>query len=272
MRNENMKIALVNFCYSKDEKLLSLALHAIPRLRAQGHEITCHVFDDAASPLSSIPDGVAYSRTDYDRKGNLNGRANVDGMLAVFESIAAQDDFDWLVKFDSDTFINNFDWLLNIDKEKISMVGTTDADKPNYIFGPCYALSKAGIAEARRILEDPIFAERIARMVTFEDKFFSRLLTGSNTLREIKYLARNDIDDCDGLYCDFRWQQTPTKDYRQCNDFSKMATKYAVSFKANMHNRTEAMCNLYRRIAEIRMGNYVKFIEENGNESSATQD
>ena len=134
--DHKMKTAIIIYTFRGDAACLGACLASLDRLRAQGHDLAVLVADDARNPLPYPPAGVDYIRTDFERRGNLNGRVCVAGMLSLMHAHAVQSGADCLVKLDCDTVINSLDW---IDLTQ-TMSGWQLAPDKDYCSGMCYAI------------------------------------------------------------------------------------------------------------------------------------
>jgi len=65
-------------------------------------------------PMQSIPENVIYTKTAFNRNGNLNGKECLIGMMHEYENIFCYDNYDWCIKIDPDVYVNHLDWLNNI--------------------------------------------------------------------------------------------------------------------------------------------------------------
>lgn len=152
------------FTYEKDAPLLPLCLsHAV----AHGRVV---VVDQADAPATNEAEALAlgaaeYTRTSWDRGGNLNGAACVRGML---ETYAAHGTDEWVMQVDSNLLLFRPEVLLE-GTEAFDMVGQcsgrTDAARAK---SPLHWVSGGGMLLRRRMLapmlarlEDPKIVERI---------------------------------------------------------------------------------------------------------------
>lgn len=167
-----MNIAVVYFSYGGDELLLRQALRAIPHLRAYGDTVEVFLADDAAAPLSEVPEGVHYLPTSFNRCGNLNGAECICGMAQIYAHILKCGRFDWVIKTDCDTYINNLHWLRNLKPSDCLFAGTAHCN--DYPAGPCYAISAAGIGKVNDLLSDSVWRGKAQRGYC-EDRVFFHL-------------------------------------------------------------------------------------------------
>lgn len=131
-----MKTAIIIYTFRGDAACLGACLTALDRLRGQGHDLAVLVADDARNPLPYPPAGVDYIRTDFERRGNLNGRVCVSSMLQLMHAHAVQSGADCLVKLDCDTVVNSLDWI----DLTATMSGWQLAEDKDYCSGMCYAI------------------------------------------------------------------------------------------------------------------------------------
>ena len=140
-----MKIAFVNFTYSKDVELVKQMIRGIDRLWRlyPEHEITLSIYDDSNNPAGNIFDTKVsgfYTATTFNRNGNLNGLEAIYGILDSYKDTKTRTGCDWVVKVDSDTYVSNLEWLLSSDHEKTSAVYSA-FHNPVTPIGSCYAIS-----------------------------------------------------------------------------------------------------------------------------------
>lgn len=242
-----MNIALVFFTYEADAPLLSLAVQAAPRLRAQGHEVTVYVFDEAEHPLATVPEGVQYVRTTFDRCGNLNGLECITGMAAIFAELSTK--HTWIVKADCDTFVNHLRWLEGIDPATVPMVGTVYVNK--HASGACYAISGHAAPQFVAMLGTPIWQGRADRCHC-EDRFFWNAALhgiGGNVVHDG---AGNPVAP---THLHHDWLASLQ------HSFAKLATAAAVDFKRCRWNTHPSTWLQDREAAIARMQKYVNFVQ-----------
>lgn len=152
-----MRVALVFFTYAGDAELLAEAVKAVPGLRARGDTVDVWVVDDAAAPLpvEAVPEGVEYVRSEFARRGNLNGAECVQGMAEVYAGIFRRGGYRWVVKCDCDTWVNSLEWLRRVDAARHSVVGTIHVR--DYVSGACYALSRWAVERVAEALRKPLW-------------------------------------------------------------------------------------------------------------------
>ena len=121
--NDSIKYTIVVFCYRGEEELLPMTLSqakaAIPNSRI-------HLFDDSKDPLRASQVellksalGCTYTKTEFDRKVNLNGKecvvGELDCMLKAMDTDSNTDGF--VIKMDPDTIVLRFNLVQEaIDK------------------------------------------------------------------------------------------------------------------------------------------------------------
>ena len=254
-----MKIALCYFTYKLDTALFTQSLRSVARLKEARPDVTVdvYVYDDGANPMSEIPEWVKYTITTWDRKGNLNGIENLEGMLGVF---LAHKDYDWVVKSDCDTYINDWEWLDGIDAKKYAKVGIYNYCQ--FQHGCLYAFSPAGIAAVKETLEREGIRERIARGNCCEDVVFS-VLADMAHMPDVRYnIHGNCLGACRGGYQDFTWDGPVKHDRLDNPDPEKMLTHMSVTFKRNSHLRNAEERIIDRAEALQRMTAYANWVDE----------
>lgn len=242
-----MNIALVFFTYEADAPLLSLAVQAAPRLRAQGHQVTVYVFDEAEHPLATVPEGVQYTRTIFNRCGNLNGLECITGMASIFAELATK--HTWIVKADCDTFVNQLQWLDDVDPATVPMVGTVHVNK--HASGACYAISGHAAPRLAAMLGAPIWQGRADRCHC-EDRFFwNAALHGIGGA-----LGRDGAGNpVAPTHLHHDWLASPQ------HEFAELATAAAVDFKRCRWNTHPSTWQNDREAAISRMQKYVNFVQ-----------
>ncbi len=138
-----MKTAIIIFTFGGDAACLGACLTALDRLRDQGHDLAVLVADDSRNPLPYPPAGIEYIRTDFERRGNLNGRVCVASMLQLMRDFAHRTGADCVVKLDCDTVVNSLDW---IDLTQ-TMSGWQLAEDKDYCSGMCYAIRAEALGD-----------------------------------------------------------------------------------------------------------------------------
>lgn len=117
------------------------AAYAGRALRGAGVRVVLAV--DAKDPLPAI-EGCEVVATDFDRRGNLNGKPCVEGMLRLMDEQAAAAD-PWVLKVDSDTLCCSLRWLEGRTEDA---VGLWHPGKRGF-FGLCYALRRSSLPRLR---------------------------------------------------------------------------------------------------------------------------
>lgn len=167
-----MRIAIAFFSYAVDEDLLRLAVQGAKRLQGRnGCTIDIYVYDQDDRPLSAPPEGVEYTRTTFNRGGNLNGLECVEAMAAIYAALGMY--YDWIIKADSDAMIRDLEWVLAFDPAATSMVGSSYREQ-KHIHGSCYAVSADGAQAMLQALTNPQHREDITR-IRCEDASFTFL-------------------------------------------------------------------------------------------------
>lgn len=242
-----MNVALVFFTYEADAPLLALAVQAAPRLRAQGHEVTVYVYDEAEHPLATVPEGVQYTRTIFNRAGNLNGLECITGMASIFAELATR--HTWIVKADCDTFVNHLHWLEGVDPATVPMVGTVHVNK--HASGACYAISAQAAPRMAAMLGTPIWQGRAERFHC-EDRFFWNAALHGIGGAQGRDGAGNP---CCPSHLHHDWMACPQ------HEFAELATAAAVDFKRCRWNTHPSTWQNDREAAIARMQKYVNFVQ-----------
>ena len=139
-------ISATIFSYPPD--YLSTA-YAARALRRCGVRVVVAI--DRADP-ELVLDGCEVIRTSFPRRGNLNGKACVEGILATLEANARPED-QWALKVDADALPLRMGWLEGRSEE---MVGMCHPGKHLH-YGFCYAIRRdalPALRERARGLED----------------------------------------------------------------------------------------------------------------------
>lgn len=96
----------VSFTHAPDGPLFHLAASRILELDP---DATIVAVTEDASPLppACLPPGVIQRSSTFDRAGNLNGLACIEGMLRTMADLCLEFDSTHIVKFDADLWANN---------------------------------------------------------------------------------------------------------------------------------------------------------------------
>lgn len=256
-----MKLALCYFTFSKDAPLLTQSLRSVARLRNLRPDVESdvYIFDDGASPMDAPPDGVVYTQTHWNRRGNLNGVENLYAMLATYQAVAAKADYDFILKVDCDTYINDWAWLDDVDLEQTVNVGMFNTQY--FAHGCLYAFTQAGLAAIAALAQRDAIHRRIASGYACEDLVFGVLasMTGMQTKRLNNHY--NVLGRGRGGYQDFEWTGHEAVPRLENPDPEQMATHMSVTFKRNSHYRSPAERALDRADALTRMTAYADWVD-----------
>ena len=247
-----MKVAIAFFSYSGDELLLRQALRAIPHLRAFGDSIDVFIVDDAAAPLSIIPDGVHYIPTTFNRRGNLNGVECICGMAQSYAKILQYGAYDWLIKKDCDTYINDLHWLRALSPTECLYAGTVHAH--DYPAGPCYAISAAGVRGVNDLLRSPVWQGKAKRGYC-EDRVFYHLARHCGNVHVI--VPHTSEPTAGALYHDW----TAGEECAPRCHLSELLTPYAIDFKTCRWNSHPSTWQAHKTAALSRLTAYADLRE-----------
>lgn len=107
------KVAFVWFTFDGDADCLLTSVESVRRMH--GAEVPICLYDDAAHPLSQevvrLVRPTVYEQTDFNRQGNLNGKACILGMLNCLQGAGRVTQSTWISKIDSDTLLLR-DWCM----------------------------------------------------------------------------------------------------------------------------------------------------------------
>lgn len=255
-----MKIAVCYFTFVKDTELLKQSMRSVERLRRLCPEVEADifVFDDGENPLSAIPDGVTYTTTSWDRKGNLNGVENFYAMLDVYSKLT---DYDWIVKVDCDSYINSWDWVASLDPSKYAKAGSYN--HLPYQHGCLYALSTPGVAKMVELASDELVRNRIASGPAYEDAVFSAI-AGMTGMAGARYsCAGNVLGGSSGVYHDAEWEGLVPVPRMENPDPNLMLKHLGVTFKRYSASRTAEEREQDRAEALERMTAYADWVDAN---------
>lgn len=253
-----MKIALCFFSFSKDRFLLAQALRALPRLRQDTRdEIHPFIFDDSASPIGQdffAGQFINYSLTSFNRCGNLNGTACVQGMAQCFRQVFDAVSPDFLIKADSDCFINDFNFLRTVDPASVG--GGGNFSELHFAHGCLYAITARGLAEIEYQLSrtDIVARMNAAKNPVNEDRIFSLLIRMRGLGQFCLDAFRNRLENSRACYQDINWA---TVKRLENPSYEKMLKHCGVSFKEHTYRtRSEEERDANRADALIRMQAY----------------
>lgn len=257
-----MKIAINYFCYGKDEDVLKQSLKALPFLKkADDDEVDVYLWDQADTPLSTVPNGVNYEQTDFPRPGHLYGAECVYGMLSCYKKALAKKAYDWIIKLDCDTILNDISILCRFEPSKTAIVAT-DAGEDNHAIGCGYALSPAAVQFILDCFADPELSIRLERMDVFEDIFVSRVLTMSHL--DIRYF-QSYIYQYDNIIKMFVYDIENNKFVTRDMSFTEARQHVGMNFRAAFNdfvliNKAEDF-DPASTAAESLMTSYVDWLE-----------
>lgn len=146
------------FTYAKDAALLPLCIGHAAR---HGRVVLA---DDAAAPACDEAEALAmgasmYVRTEFDRKGNLNGSACVRGMLELYRDYG---EAEWLMQVDSNMLLFRPEVLLPGDESRVAMVGQAAGYCDAWLMQTPVHYARGGGMLLRR--------DRVERMLALMDK------------------------------------------------------------------------------------------------------
>lgn len=177
-----MKIAFVLFTYSLDAGLLRYALNAIERIRAvSSHDITVHLFDDAASPMDKIPQGnYFYEQTAFNRGANLTCFDSIQGQLECYRKAAEAVLADWVVKMDCDTMMTGLEWLTGnmnppSSENQPGMIGCCPFANITHVCGFYYAINPKILDKMIELVQQEDLKVRILKGAQYEDKILTHI-------------------------------------------------------------------------------------------------
>lgn len=122
-------------------------------MRAAGVRVVLAV--DKADPVPAV-EGCEVVVTEFDRRGNLNGKPCVVGMLRTMDEVARSSD-GWVLKVDSDTLCFSTRWLEGIEADA---VGMWHPEKRGF-YGLCYGLRRSSLPGLRERAEKLTDAEEM---------------------------------------------------------------------------------------------------------------
>lgn len=129
-----MKIAVVIFTCLRDR---FLAAEAARRLVGPDVSVTMCFDEKESVPSDTVPEGVRLSFSRWPRRGNLNGKECVIGILAELQRAATEAGAEWACKVDSDTLVNPKFFAL-LARPGADAVGFHAKSRGWY--GACYAM------------------------------------------------------------------------------------------------------------------------------------
>ncbi len=136
------------FTFGGDAVALGQCIRALKRLSMRcervGGKLSIYVFDDGKHPLPYAPEGVVYEKTWFERGGNLNGVACVQGELVCMLKAANASEAEVVVKLDSDTIVQDLGWMWEeFDREEYAEhVGVVLNEEMDWASGVCYGIRR----------------------------------------------------------------------------------------------------------------------------------
>ncbi|MCW1926274.1 hypothetical protein OKA05_27215 [Luteolibacter arcticus] len=112
-------------------------------LRSCGVDVVLAI--DAGDPLPEV-EGCRIVRTTFPRRGNLNGKACIEGILATLHENADGDPYQ--LKVDSDTLVMGLDWLAGRPEPAVGMHHRIPPHD-RFMFGAAYGLRTELLPEYR---------------------------------------------------------------------------------------------------------------------------
>ena len=146
-----IKFCFVYFSYKEDAYLLGQSLRALRMLpRRLANQSNIFVYDDAQNALPYAPNACHYSKTFFNRKGNLNGCECVEGMLFCMLEAARLSGADVVIKIDSDIILNNLNWIKDFNSLQ-SHIGF-QIQNQSHVSGCCYSLPTSALVKMLKVL------------------------------------------------------------------------------------------------------------------------
>ena len=270
-KNNKMKIALMYFCYDKDEKMLNLSLKTIDRLR-KIYDIDVYVIDDLNHPMKEIPKNVIYWSTSFNRNFNLNGKEALDGVISCYTKIFNQNNYDWVIKVDPDTVVNTLEDFEIVDPEKYCNIGCgnhvlkVNEFKQNVfdmsVYGCMHGISKKGY---NNIINN-YKTLKIDNYIRLQEDLFISMLA-CNCDPSLNYFVYNfnnnpDLCNCDrGVYFNYTLQIYPHTNLDI--GYEKLLKYNCITFKPLSwfnEDKTIDTKEELRYSSEFKMEKYVIFL------------
>lgn len=135
------KIVIVCFICTRDYALIPLFYGAVRRLSQELPIV--FVYDCNEEPPNFKGHNTAYIKSNFERKGNLNGKECIQGMTDIYIELLNKYNFDIIIKADADCFIVGLSWLAPL-MNGYNMAGFQCCNGL-YCTGVCYALDKQAI-------------------------------------------------------------------------------------------------------------------------------
>lgn len=139
-KTKRNKFAICIFTFSGDESCLFQCIKALNKLKSTLN-FDIHIIDDSNSPLENVPDGVFYSKSIYNRNGNLNGVECSHGELMELLRCSRKSNAEFVIKLDSDMIVKSFsNFLYPLKKNKNQVIGFKLNENMCYVSGSCYLI------------------------------------------------------------------------------------------------------------------------------------
>lgn len=270
-----MKLAFIYFTYLCDQLMLEYSIDSINRLK-QFYDIDIFVVDDSNAPMTNIPSGVIYSKSTFNRNGNLNGKDCLIGIIKEYKKIFDYHNYDWCIKIDPDVYVNHLDWLDSIPSNKqFYQIGVQSDlrknkfNEPYICYGCFHGLNNNGLINLIKNMNNLQYyidstneydKNRIA-----EDYFSCRMICEDNDSinfyinDNFKNIYKHTIDNINKMYFDFKFEDNHNIFIKNMpNKF--MHNFFAITFKSIWRSYNS---NYKRYDAQCRMKKYMEFMHKN---------
>lgn len=142
------KIAIFIMSFSGDEGCLFQCVRALEKLSPR-YDFEIFVIDDGHNPIKNIPQNVNYSKSFFNRNGNLNGAECAHGMLMEMLRCARECGAEYVMKIDSDMVVRSLDrFLMPLSFNPEQVIGFKLNPLMNYAAGVSYIFPVKGLYEA----------------------------------------------------------------------------------------------------------------------------
>lgn len=138
------------FAYGGDARALGQCIRSLLTTQQEWTGLRIAVFDDGLNPLPYPPQSVLYTKTYFNRMGNLNGIETVQGELFAAREAARIFNAEICVKLDCDTIVRDWEWMMSAfnDSSEIGQVGIQLTDDMDWASGMCNASRVDAIRDA----------------------------------------------------------------------------------------------------------------------------